>query len=603
MVPQAMPWTLLAQLIVFTAGSVLYLFLLVLLAGLRRPRLFESLLFLTGICLFFVYAGSLLELNLQLYYDVPPFGTEAFASALLAIGLMFFPALLIHAHGEFYRKLHEGRRPRGFVALLCFAYLTCPVMIALGVMRVSGVRGIPNFVFEYSLAIFPVMVLLSAAFQWSFALFAPNAGQGRLHRTLSVLLALNGLLLLVWVLEVSRDIDLFGEWSLIAFCSSLLLPGAVLGYFFIRQRFLPAGVQRHLVFSVSAAFLALLYLTVALRLSEWLKDYLPPVATLSILLFVLVIFFEPLQRRVGELLQHTFRREAEKLQRLTAEVQQVARTGELDEVVRFAETRIAEALALPHVRIVLRDGPDRPAITSGPVQRFVLREGANEIGVLEAHYYGQTLSGETHAALEYLAEQLPAALDLCRLIRDKLRLERELAERQRLALLGQMAASVSHNLRNPLGSMKTLLQLQLESPELPPSAREDIRRVVAEIDQLSAKLTQLLQYSKPSVRSGASGQMHVNVTAHVRQAVALLRPEAERRRIALEEDPVDSDLFAYGTDEAVNEIMSNLLVNALEAVSEGGTVSIQVAARSPRIVLEVADDGPGIPTDLRERVF
>ena len=74
------------------------------------------------------------------------------------------------------------------------------------------------------------------------------------------------------------------------------------------------------------------------------------------------------------------------------------------------------------------------------------------------------ISGETYAALEFLCEQLPAAFDLCRLIEEKLQLERELAERERLALVGQMAASISHNLKNPLGSIKTILQVQLESP-------------------------------------------------------------------------------------------------------------------------------------------
>ena len=90
-------------------------------------------------------------------------------------------------------------------------------------------------------------------------------------------------------------------------------------------------------------------------------------------------------------------------------------------------------------------------------------------------------------------------MDLCRLIEDKLRLERELAERERLALLGQMAASVSHNLRNPLSSMKTVLQVQLENPNLPLDVRHDCALVVDEIDRMSAKLTQLLHYAKPSV--------------------------------------------------------------------------------------------------------
>src|SRR5258705_13476107 len=128
------------------------------------------------------------------------------------------------------------------------------------------------------------------------------------------------------------------------------------------------------------------------------------------------------------------------------------------------------------------------------------------IGVLWVRPHGAMLSGETRAALEFLCEQLPAAFDLCRLIEEKLRLERELAERERLALVGQMAASISHSLKNPLGSIKTILQVQMESPELPRSLRGETQMVLEEINRLSARLNQLLQFSRPGVRAGNGGE-------------------------------------------------------------------------------------------------
>ena len=83
---------------------------------------------------------------------------------------------------------------------------------------------------------------------------------------------------------------------------------------------------------------------------------------------------------------------------------------------------------------------------------------------MEAVPVGSAISGETMAALDFLAEQLPAVIELCRAIEQKVALERELDERERMALVGQMAASISHNLKNPLGSMKTMLQVQLGNP-------------------------------------------------------------------------------------------------------------------------------------------
>jgi len=86
---------------------------------------------------------------------------------------------------------------------------------------------------------------------------------------------------------------------------------------------------------------------------------------------------------------------------------------------------------------------------------------------LHVRPHGSMLSGETEVAMKFLCESLAASLDLCQVIDEKLQLERELAERERLALVGQTAASISHNLKNPLGSIKTILQVQLENPSCP----------------------------------------------------------------------------------------------------------------------------------------
>ena len=137
-------------------------------------------------------------------------------------------------------------------------------------------------------------------------------------------------------------------------------------------------------------------------------------------------------------------------------------------------------------------------------------------------------------------------LDLARLIEEKLRLERELAERERMASLGQMAASVSHNLRNPLSSMKTVLQVQLENPDLPLDVRRDCALVVSEIDRMSAKLTQLLRYAKPST----NGQ-RVAAVALANQTAVLFGHDAERRNVRLEFERPTEEIFALASEDGV----------------------------------------------------
>src|SRR5437763_7620939 len=101
-----------------------------------------------------------------------------------------------------------------------------------------------------------------------------------------------------------------------------IVPFTVLIDLVYRRNFLQIGRQKNLLYAVSATFLALLYLSLVRRVGIWLEPLLPPEASASILLFVLVIFIEPLQRALGRRLQETAHREMDRVQRLTAEIQQ-----------------------------------------------------------------------------------------------------------------------------------------------------------------------------------------------------------------------------------------------------------------------------------------
>jgi len=304
----------------------------------------------------------------------------------------------------------------------------------------------------------------------------------------------------------------------------------------------------------------------------------------------------------------------DRVQRLTAEIQQEARQGNLRGLVRFIEGRVKEVFELAAVNLTLVDQskaelrpssrtPEERATSAALSDRvFVLRQGHQLMAALQAEPHGAGLSGETQAALEFLCEQLPGALDLCRLIEEKLQLERELAERERLALVGQMAASISHNLKNPLGSMKTILQVQLENPELPDSMRAETKMLLEEVGRLSTKLNQLLQFSRPAVRgASAIGSCHARVV--VEEVAGLLSHEAERRGVQMQIKVSGGSALVAASAEGVNDIVSNLVVNALEATPRGGHVMVSAASRDGACTLAVEDDGPGIPAALREKIL
>jgi signal transduction histidine kinase len=166
----------------------------------------------------------------------------------------------------------------------------------------------------------------------------------------------------------------------------------------------------------------------------------------------------------------------------------------------------------------------------------------------------------------------------------------------------QMAASISHNLKNPLGSMKTILQVQLENPELPESIRGETKMVLEEIGRLSTKLNQLLQYSRPAVRGGSiTGSCDARVV--VEEVASVLSHEAERRGVRFQASVSGEGAKVAASAEALNDIVTNLVVNALEATPRAGHVMVTADCRNGACVLGVEDDGPGIPETLREKIL
>lgn len=608
------------RLIAFTAGALVYLFLLALILGHRRPRNFERLLFFLILGFFLVYAGNLLEANSVIEFGLwgLPWPTKFVYSGLEGLGFLLLIPLVWHVHYAYRRQISGPIRIPGPVA----GYFARPVLVVFYLVAaatlVSGVYAyklfnfpefgiwlrlfqFPRDIVEGGEALVPMLAACDAIFEFQDWRRAASLTECGLFKSLCIASSLIAIFFFAH--------DAVSGWSYFQSAGLLtagviagVLPGAILIYYSLRHNFLEYGAQRNLVYGLSATFLALLYLALVRRVSGWLEPHFPPEATAGFLLFILIFLFEPLERVIGPALHRRIHAGMEGLQRLTAELQEQARQGSLTNLLAFGERRIREEFGLATVRILIPGDPKAEPLKSpgglGHVARIPIVKEGKEIGLLEAATTGAFLTGETSAALEFLAEQLPGSVDLAKAIEEKIDLERELAERERLALLGQMAASVSHNLRNPLSSMKTILQVQLENPDLPFDARHDCALVVEEIDRMSMKLTQLLRYAKPSV----NGQ-RVGLVAVARQTAALLGHDAERRNIRMEFDQPAGEIETTASEEAVSEILSNLLVNAIEAQPKGGRVRVNLRRRDAGAEIEIEDDGPGISADARGRMF
>ena len=608
-----MPALFYLRLIVFTAGALLYLFLLALIVGHRRPRRFERVLFFLILALFFFYSGALLAANAVIHYASPPVSTAMFAMGLVLCGLGFLPGLLVHAEVEYEGMAGAVRIGTGRRILVAAFYL--PVVFFLArIVPQTLARPSLDVLWSggFAAAFYGIWLsgalMVSAWFEARASRESDDSSSRRLHILLGGVFGILAVLVFyAYGLSVLHGPDTLERLGAAVIVVGLV-PGAVLGYFALRSNFLQIGMQRNLVYAVSAAFLAMLYLALVRRVSGWLEPVVPPEATAAVLLFVLVIFFEPLERVIGRTLYRSFQQRMDRVQRLLVELQAEAQNGDVKKLLSAAEGRIREEFSLSVVRLELPRGADwTPLRAPGGLGHCIalpLKNGREEIGVLEACSTGAVLVGETTVALEFLAEQLPTLINHCRLIGEKLRLERELGERERLALVGQMAASISHNLRNPISSMKTVLQALLEERDLTLRVREDCEIVVREMDRLSSKLTQLLRYARPGIR-GNDGSGRIAIAAITEQVVSLLRRDAERRNVRLEfaADDIRSETIVAGSEEAWTDVISNLVVNAIEAQSGGGKVCVSVMRCGGAMRVEIVDEGPGIPVGVGAKLF
>ncbi|HWY09335.1 MAG TPA: ATP-binding protein [Candidatus Acidoferrales bacterium] len=606
-----MRWLLYFRLVALTAGTLLPFFWMVVILGHRRQRNFERLFFFLCLALTCFSGSSLLALNANLYYGEPPPGLLRFAWIFMCLGLWSVPPLLICVHVEYASVRELLPSPRIKMRWLSIVWIPAAVLVPKLFERLRAKDGFrfdaPSAQLGAEFQAWLIAAILVAAWwQWRFAKSAPDEGQRKFHSGLSWVFV--GLPIVLLGLFVSEQIG-NGEGTKIFYAAVVLLALEPLAKLFSgvqRANFLQIGRQRNLIYAVLSVFLALLYLSLVRRASLWLEPYLPPEASAALLLFLPVIFFEPLQRLMRRTLRQTAQTEVDRAQKLMGPITEVARLGDQAKLRKFCEGWIAEQLQLAEARLALdvaAGGSEAgEAKQSAAVERFEIRRGGQRLGWLQVRAFGAMISGETYAALEFLCEQLPAAFDLCRLIEEKLQLERELAERERLALVGQMAASISHNLKNPLGSIKTILQVQMESPELPASLRHETQMVLEEINRLSARLNQLLQFSRPGVRAG-NGAQSCNL-AQVAETVAnMLRHAADERRVSLVLASANGDARSAVGEEAANDILSNVVLNAIEAVPDGGKVRIALSSSEKICTVSVEDDGPGISAADQAKVL
>jgi len=184
------------------------------------------------------------------------------------------------------------------------------------------------------------------------------------------------------------------------------------------------------------------------------------------------------------------------------------------------------------------------------------------------------------------------------------RSERAAIRAEQLAAVGQLGAGLAHELRNPLMSMKFLVQSTLARGDQDHLGETDLRVMDEEILRLERTIEMFLDFARPpQMRSQA-----VDLSAMIASAVTLVSHRARQQQVELHFAPLAMPVCIIGDSTQLRQVLLNLLVNALDATPTGGSIHITVRADvapngQATWVVSVSDSGRGLPLELAERIF
>jgi signal transduction histidine kinase len=178
-------------------------------------------------------------------------------------------------------------------------------------------------------------------------------------------------------------------------------------------------------------------------------------------------------------------------------------------------------------------------------------------------------------------------------------LETDLRREDRLRTVGRLVAGIAHEIRNPLNSIRLSIQYLERRLGIHGIRAEDLHPVIEEVDRLSSLLTNLLTFQKP--RQPALQDR--TVWPVLERCVSLVQPQANARNIGIHLETAQPRLQARFDAEQLTQVLMNLLLNAVEAAGQNGSVAVAIEERLDVVGIQVRDSGPGLSGEQKEHLF
>ncbi len=641
---------MLSDLQLFALGAATVVDTVLVLALVERPNRRQVavwMLWLTAAAWLW-HSGSFVHTLLAEVEHSWPMRLNSASMIAMAAGLLVMPSAMLHGA---IRLWHSGVEPKP-TANARYGLCYLPVL-ALGPISRSlwnDPRGeFLTLVADYTVPFVSWLCVTNLFASVTFAnlrrrITLPRAGQF----FSAMALALCGLSLLVVFgvfVAISRWPEHAELWKL-GIGLSPVMPSLLFAYFVMRFGFVPLVLERTLVYGavLAAAFLFhhLAVRDVTNRLTEQLRvDFAIVEAVVAV---GVILLYQPLRQRVAEALRYLLgarvadvreetRRLSARLTELTDQPLELAieavsaeirklfgvdrakvelasdvatfrqDAGDCDSHLRSGETwrRLAESGQRLATR---RDAPSHEIsewLTTNGYSAAMAFEHRDVRGLmlLGRKPFNQDLSAEELNAFALLTEQFAIALHNARLQQDRLAAERRALRQEKLSMLGLLASSIAHEIKNPLSSIRTIATVMSEDLGSDSSHAEDLRLIVGEIDRLATSTRQLLEFARPAPATGDG----CDIREIVERTLHILRHLAKQRGVRLIAELGESTAPVRADAASLSEIVLNLLSNALDAAGSEGEVCVSCRVESTDVILLVRDTGPGLAPEIQNNLF
>ncbi|MFA5393191.1 MAG: ATP-binding protein [Candidatus Ratteibacteria bacterium] len=439
---------------------------------------------------------------------------------------------------------------------------------------------------------------------------------------------------------------------------SAVLMSAVIAYGIARYKILDVSffLEQTVLYSFLTISLVLVYSLVIFVFNLIFKRFIPTNSLLPNMIATVAIafLFSPVKEKSQIYLDKFFFRRRRQPEKVLSELSEILSSREdISRLLRLSLERIAPALKVKNVLVALRGNKEADNFFIGAMvgQRFeknqLILELKKESAFIKELARGDILirdelermsstpgRDQVSALLKAMSAEMAVPLmiknelvgflvisqkenwkvfskhdlEFLRTISSQLamvinnsELFSQLQRAERLAAAGIIAAGMAHEIRNPLVSIKTFVQLLPEKFN-DPEFRQTFTKIASqEVDRINRLLEDLLNFARPAPMQ----KKKTNLSGIMEKSLFMLSNELAARKIIVEKEYLKNDVFVEGDEFQLQRVFSNLFLNSIQAMENGGRLTI-TASTSPykqRFFIKIIDTGKGIPSENLSRIF